>query len=116
MDANAHIQGEAQMRAKVTDCGNNLEGSTRSLYRIIIVGMRIPKVNTKRVTFLSVDKACAPLDGALTKTKVSADNVAKVFRVKSGRQRGRADQVTKDNGDLASFAHGTACLRGTGPT
>ena len=112
-DADAHLM------AALADLerADRLDHRQRGTHRVAGVGLvrfRIAEIDQHAVAHVFGDKAVEAGDHAGRAFVVGGDDVAQVFRIDAGRQRGRADQVAEHDGELAALGAGTGARRGRG--
>ncbi len=74
----------------------------RSL-RIVLTGVRIPKVHEDAIPQISGDEPAEVVHGLRDPSLIGRNDLSQVFRVHAGRKRGRTDQVRKHHRDLAAL-------------
>ena len=106
---------------EATDGVDRTEAGAHPPLGIVLMCPRIAEIDQYPVAHVLGDEAIEPCDDLGDGTVIGADNLAQIFRVKTGRERCRADQVAEHHGQLAAFGIGRSwyigcyrCHRGRG--
>ena len=70
---------------------------------IVLMRLRIAEIDQHAVAHVFGDKAVEAADRLGDRVVVGADQLAQILRVKTGRERGRADQIAEHHRQLPAF-------------
>lgn len=108
VDADTHGQSPAahcQTRYGISQ----LEACTHGSHRVVLVGAGVTEIHQYPVAEVLGDGPVVTRNDELAGGVVAANHIAQVLRVELFGQGRRADQVTKEHGDLASLCR-VRCL------
>jgi hypothetical protein len=87
-------------------CADELQTGTHCPFRIILMSLRIAKIDEDAVTHVFSDEALVTANHLGDPAMIRADHFTQVFRIKPRRKRGRTNQITKHHGQLPTLGFG----------
>src|SRR5262249_24210848 len=93
-------------KQELNDLRHEIEPNPHGAFSIVLVRLGIAKVDKESVAHESGDMPAHLSDHRGATTLESADHVAQVFGIEFGCQSRRADEIAKQDGQLASLGLG----------
>src|SRR5262249_18343123 len=113
-NSNPHLQRLPGRKQELTDFRHEIEPNPHSAFSIVLVSLGVAKIDKESVAHETGDMPAHPSNYRGTTSLESTDHVAQVLRIERGRQSGRADEIAKKDGQLASLCLGFRQGRGRG--
>ena len=107
-EAHVHWLGRGESADGIDD---GEPGADRPL-GIVLVRLRVAKINEHAIAHIFGDKAREPGDRVGDTAVVGADQLAQILGIIARRQRRRADQIAEHHGELAAFGIGRSRCSG----
>jgi hypothetical protein len=101
-DAEPHIQ--RLRRLEPADSVDDGEPGANCPFGVVLVRLRIAKIDQHAVAHVFGDKTGKPADGVGDAAVIGPDDLAQILGVIARRQRRRPDQVTEHHGELAPLS------------
>src|SRR6267154_6045579 len=100
---NTHARAQFFFRRQGGDRLYQCEASLNGALRVVFVRLRIAKIYHRTVPMMSRDKAVEAGNGFSNAAPVAGDDCAEVFGIEPRGERGRSDQVTKQDRKLPAL-------------
>jgi hypothetical protein len=100
-NADTGLQGS--VRLERTDDTNQFQPSAHGPLRVVLMRLRIAKINQHAVAHVFRHEPAEAAHGLGNAFLIGRNDLAQVLRVHSGRQRRRTDQVREHHRDLAAL-------------
>ncbi len=102
-DADADLRRGTAERGELADCLDRRQGGKDRSFRVILIGARVAEINQSAIAHVVGDKAAKPGNRLGDRAVVRTDELTKFFRIELGRQRGRSNQIVKQDCQLPAF-------------
>src|SRR5262249_36384435 len=90
-------------RLELSNYRNQLKASPYRSLSVVLVGMRVTKVNEDTIAHISGDETAEVAHGFRDAFLIRRNDLSQVLRVHAGGERGRTDQVREHHRDLATL-------------
>jgi len=105
-NSNPHLQGLPGRKQELADLRHEIEPNPHGAFSIVLVRLRVAEIGEESVAHVSGDIPAHPSDHRGATSLEPADHVAQVLGIERGRQKRRADEIAKKDGQLASLRLG----------